>query len=138
LFANPERECQCEELKVMKAYLVDLILEFLDRVVYMCRLAFKEEIMADGPAADGARGGVCRHSEVSELLEGSSNGFQVALCIFALGLLATLDRQAIDVFHDEVSTPPAQEEKVNLGDAHNALRVDVHDLGYLVLCAGLP
>jgi hypothetical protein len=121
----------------LKAYIIDLILEILDRVIYMCRLAFKEEVMADAPAADVARGGVRRHSEISELLKGGSNGFQVALCIFALGLLAALDCHAFDIFHDDVSTLPAQEEEVNLGDAHHALRVDVHDLGHLVLCAGL-
>jgi hypothetical protein len=94
--------------------------------------------MADTSAANVTRGSVRRHLDVSELLKGGSNGFQVAICIFSLGLLATLDCHAFDVFHDDVSTPLAQEVEVNLGDAHNALRVDVHDLGHLVLCAASP
>jgi hypothetical protein len=43
---------------------------------------------------------------------------------------------AYDVLHDDVATPLACEDEVDLGDARNARRVGVHDLGHLDLCAG--
>ena len=58
-------------------------------------------------------------------------------CAFPRARLAARDCTAFDVLHDDVATPLAQEDEVDLGDAHNARRVGIHDLGHLVLCEGL-
>ena len=93
--------------------------------------------MTDGSATDMAGGCVRRHAEADELLYGAGDGRQVALQVFPRAQLAARNCIACDVLHDDVSTTAAQEDEVDVGDAHNGRRVRIHNLGHLVLCAGL-
>lgn len=93
--------------------------------------------MTNGSAADVARRGTHGGTDADELLDGGGNSGQVVLCVFPPAQLAARDCIACDMLHDDVSTPVTQEDEVDLGGAHNAHRVGVHDLGHLVLCEGL-
>lgn len=58
----------------LKAYLVFLGLEMSNHGVFRGRLAFEEKVLANGPAADMAGGGVRRHADANELLDGGADG----------------------------------------------------------------
>jgi len=100
-----------------------------DRGVFAGRLAIEEKVMANESATDIAGGSVRRYADADELLGGGgSDCRQVALSVFSCAQPAALNCIACDVLHNDVSTPVAQEDEVNLRDAYNARRVGIHNL----------
>jgi hypothetical protein len=85
--------------------------------------------MGDAPAADGAGGGTRRQFDVDEPLNGVCNGLHLIFVVFAASQLAAREGRTANVFHDNEPTPRAQEDDVDLGDADDALKAGVDDVG---------